>query len=69
MKMPNDEKTAREWILAARENDPKALLDCIIALYDCQPGDVNVDEEGDIWINTQENGFWLDDDEGLFHGA
>lgn len=53
--------TAREWIIAAVENDKPALIEGIKTLYNCREADA--DAEGDIWIADPQSGHWLRDDD------
>lgn len=52
--------TNQEWIKAAIENDRGALIDGVKTLYNCREVDVN--DEGGIWIADPQSGHWLDDD-------
>lgn len=60
MTMITMNSAARTWIKQAVENDKQALIDGIITLYNCQ--DVDVDNEGDVWISNPQSGHWLDED-------
>lgn len=53
--------TAREWIIAAAENDKPALIEGVKFLYNCREADA--DGEGDIWIADPQSGHWLSDDD------
>lgn len=48
----------KDEILGARSNDIDALLGGIKHIYNC--AEVDVDDEGDVWIATPQRGHWLD---------
>lgn len=52
--------TARDWITTAAENDRDALIQGIKILYNC--AEVDVDADGDVWIQGPQAGHWVKDD-------
>jgi hypothetical protein len=52
--------TDRELITTAVGNDREALIDGVRHIYNCR--DVDVDDDGNVWISVPQIGHWLDDD-------